>query len=88
MTLFSHIYPWQRYWCPRDVIPEFTPAGYLAVPDLGDEDESVGRLVKFQGIEHVPCLVLLGDPGSGKSTWLTSEREIVAERLGTGATLS
>ena len=52
---------------------------------LFDPDSEHGKMVNpdvvaFPQIAHLPCLILLGDPGIGKSTTVTTEREaLVAE---------
>ena len=48
-----------------------TDRGYLADPDLGGL-YSNPHLVPFETIAEDPCLVLLGEPGIGKSTALTT----------------
>jgi predicted NACHT family NTPase len=53
-------YPWKRFWCPRSGQINLT-GGYLADPQLNPD------LVSLEAIAHIPCLVLLGEPGIGKS---------------------
>ncbi len=48
-----------------------TDRGYLADPDIGGP-YSNPHLVPFETIAEDPCLVLLGEPGIGKSTALAA----------------
>ncbi|MBN2308978.1 MAG: hypothetical protein JXR94_08415 [Candidatus Hydrogenedentes bacterium] len=65
-------YDWKRFWCPRDGRLSLADGGFLADPDddLGAMIE--GDVVPFEAISPFPCLVLLGEPGIGKSTVLKS----------------
>lgn len=60
-------YKWKRFWCPRSGHINLADGGYLCNPD-----EEWGRaynpdLVSLEAIAEIPCLVLLGEPGIGKS---------------------
>jgi predicted NACHT family NTPase len=57
------------------------PNGYLA-----DPEEKYGRiynpfLFPFEEIAEIPCLILLGEPGTGKSTVLEEQHEFVEEQV-------
>ena len=64
-------YPWKRLWCPRGGVILLTDRGYLADPDIGGP-YSNPDLVSFETIAEDPCLVLLGEPGIGKSNALAT----------------
>lgn len=60
-------YNWKRFWCSRSGRINLADGGYLWNPD-----EEHGRVyntdvVSLEAIADVPCLVLLGEPGIGKS---------------------
>lgn len=61
-------YPWKRFWCPRDGRINFDQySGYPYDPEgewsrLHQED-----FRSLDQIEEAPCLVMLGEPGIGKS---------------------
>jgi hypothetical protein len=66
-------YDWKRYWVPRDGIFAFDADGFLATPAadggwLGAKTDIVG----FEELAASPCLVLLGEPGIGKTFALES----------------
>ena len=64
-------YPWKRFWCPREGEIFLTDRGYLADPDIGGSYCNP-LLVPFETIADEHCLVLLGEPGIGKSTALAT----------------
>jgi hypothetical protein len=74
-------YPWKRFWAPRDGQIDLSDDGFLVDP----EGESVWYspnpdLRAFDEIAALSCLVLLGEPGIGKSTAISAEREAVEAR--------
>lgn len=81
MQIFSKIYPWRRYWYPRDLKLRLTAAGWPPIPEENESPFFPTALVRFWQIEHILCLVLLGEPGSGKSTWLEADGDEIEERI-------
>jgi hypothetical protein len=63
----KRIYKWQRYWCPQNGQISLTSDGFLYVihPSLRGHDDS--QLVQLHELVDSPCLILLGEPGLGKS---------------------
>jgi hypothetical protein len=53
--------------------------GYLADPESNSLFNP--ELISFEQMASNPCLVLLGEPGIGKSTCLEAEREVVERRV-------
>ena len=74
-------YPWKRFWCPRGGVILLTDRGYLADPDIGGP-YSNPHLVSFETIAEDPCLVLLGEPGIGKSNALATHILEIQQRGG------
>jgi len=66
-------YPWTRYWCPPDSIISLTDGGYLTNPTSFTGQIENKDLKRFDQIADTQCLVLLGEPGIGKSTSLEAE---------------
>jgi predicted NACHT family NTPase len=60
-------YKWKRFWCPRSGRINLADDGYLCDPD-GEWGRAYNPdLVSLEAIAEIPCLVLLGEPGIGKS---------------------
>ncbi|MFV2070168.1 MAG: NACHT domain-containing NTPase, partial [Pirellulales bacterium] len=79
MDLPSHAVP--RFWCPRDGRFFLGDGGYLSDP-CGEAREMLNPdLVAYSEISERSCLVLLGEPGIGKTTALGQEREAVERRV-------
>lgn len=69
----KRIYNWKRFWVEREGGFNLSDGGYLTDPDT-----EWGRLysrgaIALSTIARSPCLVLLGEPGIGKSTAIKSE---------------
>jgi hypothetical protein len=70
-------YHWIRFWLPRDTPLRFDTQGYLP-----DPHEPLGavynpELRQIESMVDTPCLILLGEPGMGKSTVLRSHGEAI-----------
>ena len=76
MTVFR----WQRFWVPRTASIDLSDGGFLVDPTLPFATTLIGprQLAELSGYR---AIVLLGEPGIGKSTTLSEE----AERLGNQA---
>lgn len=66
--MLSQTYNWKRFWYPRGSICRLDDVGYL-----GDPESEYGHfcnpdVVFLKSIAEIPCLVLLGESGIGKST--------------------
>src|SRR5258708_6347618 len=79
------IYDWKRFWCPWEGRFSLVDEGFLVDPESGLSTFYPSDAVPFESIADKPCLVLLGEPGSGKSTALEHEwASVKAALLGTG----
>jgi predicted NACHT family NTPase len=65
-------YTWKRFWCPRSSQINLGDRGYLTDPESEYGKYANPELVGLDAIADVPCLVLLGEPGIGKSQELVN----------------
>lgn len=68
-------YGWDRFWCPRESAFSLEDGGYLVDPTSEWGRGYHPHVVPFPELAAAPCLVLLGEPGMGKSTTVTREYE-------------
>ena len=62
-------YEWKRFWLPRsEAAISLSDRGYFPDPDSEYARWLNPEATTFESIDHYPCLVLLGEPGIGKST--------------------
>ena len=63
------VYNWERYWVSREGAFSFDYDGFLLPPSDDTRWRSTQRtgVLKFEDIAPKPCLVLLGEPGIGKT---------------------
>ncbi len=78
-------YNWKRFWCPREGRYSLAGRGYLVDPTTGTGKFVQENIYSFEDISQVQCLILLGEPGIGKSIALGNEQADVdrqAEKVG------
>jgi predicted NACHT family NTPase len=80
-------FDWRRFWCPRDRFFDLSDRGFLADPDGRLGKYSNPDLVTFERLAELPCAVLLGEPGIGKSWTLQQESAKLQNSLPPGAKL-
>ena len=70
-----------RYWIPPDATLNLADNGFL--PDPEDEHLALynPKVVPFSALEALRCLVLIGEPGLGKSTALRAEMAALKSQL-------
>lgn len=74
--MLRQTYNWQRYWRPRGARIRFSEDGFLYGPGQYNP-----HILPFEKIADSRCLVLLGEPGIGKSTAMKAEEDAVDERI-------
>lgn len=67
-------YSWDRYWYPEGQEISFD-RGYLSDPESKYAKYSTGNFSLLSELEDKSCLILLGEPGMGKTTTLKIEVE-------------
>jgi predicted NACHT family NTPase len=70
------IYNWKRFWCLRDGGFHIDANGFLV------RSEYFKDTFEFESIAEIPCLVLLGEPGIGKSRALKDAVQFVSTTVG------
>ncbi len=73
-------YDWLRYWTPRDT-PIALDGGYLVDPQEAYGAAAHPEVRSLEELRESRCLVLLGEPGIGKSTLLELEHARLKEIL-------
>ena len=71
---------WKRFWYPRGSSLNLADDGYLPDPDFQPSRIWNPQVVSFGEISDVKGLVLLGDPGMGKSTILSEQESFWKNR--------
>ncbi|NEO11233.1 MULTISPECIES: hypothetical protein [unclassified Moorena] len=81
----NQTYNWQRFWCSISDDFNLGYDGYLSDPDVtlvnGYNYNPNPKLVTFREISGIPCLILLGEPGIGKTQTMKEEEEKVTAEL-------
>ena len=67
------VYPWQRFWVPREGSIDLSDSGFLRDPHSEFARYSPYPLKTLSELQHFPALALLGEPGIGKSVTLKTE---------------
>jgi hypothetical protein len=79
------VYDWKRFWCRREGRYSLIDDGFLVDPDSELAKYYPTDAVPFESIASSRCLVLLGEPGSGKSTAMRREYTVAeTATAGTG----
>jgi predicted NACHT family NTPase len=74
-------YGWKRFWCPRSGNINLADRGYLYDPDAEGGKAYNPDLMSLEAIADVPCLVLLGEPGIGKSQELENLKVFTEKKI-------
>ena len=78
------VYPWKRFWYPREGLASLADDGFLLDPDSEYARYYQSDAVPYASISDTQCLILFGEPGIGKSIALRAEFEAV--KAGVAAT--
>lgn len=81
------LYSWIRYWCPSDGKFELDADGFHDASNGQSRFRPKTPVKTFDEIAATPCLVLLGDPGMGKSTALEQAYNSLCQQLAGGPDL-
>jgi predicted NACHT family NTPase len=75
------MYNWKRFWCPHTGNIRLDYSGFLYDPESEDSRYIKSDVVGFKDISHIGCLVLLGEPGIGKTTVAKEEYKEVCKQV-------
>lgn len=76
MPSTSCCFPWPRYWFPEgNSNSVFVQSGYLALPPAEHSHYYQALPKQLAELTQIPVLILLGEPGYGKSHALADERK-------------
>jgi len=73
-------YNWKRFWRSRDGLIDLSDDGFLRDPETEFFKYVKSDVVSFEEIADKPCLILLGEPGIGKSIALSDEFNILSKQ--------
>jgi hypothetical protein len=71
---------WKRFWCKPEGTIGLDDNGFLLDPELKDILYKETDVVSFKNIEKIQCLILLGQPGIGKSEAVYAEYNELLKR--------
>lgn len=77
------MYSWKRFWCPAGDSVSLSDEGFLYDPEGSYGKQINPNVVPFSRIQDSGCLVLLGEPGIGKTTALNQAVVAVREQAQT-----
>ncbi len=75
------IYNWKRFWCPRTGSFDLSDGGYLTNPDSEWGHLYNPDVKSFESITTIPCLILLGEPGIGKSQAMQTAQNAIYDKI-------
>lgn len=73
-------YSWKRFWCPRTGTLNLSDDGYLYDPETSWGNAVNPHVVSYESVSNTKCLILLGEPGMGKTNALQFARKISEEK--------
>lgn len=79
--MIDEIYNWKRFWVARDGDFNLSDGGYLYDPDSDFGNIYNPDVLPFGTISKFQCLILLGEPGIGKTQTLKSNRDSVENKI-------
>lgn len=74
-------YNWKRFWCPQSGSINLADGGFLYDPKAEWGKAYNPDLVTLEEITDIPCLVLLGEPGVGKSQELENLQTLTEKKI-------
>lgn len=72
---------WKRFWCSRTGTMSLNDNGFFLDPESEYARYYHNGVATFEEILKIPCLILLGEAGFGKTTTLISEIKALQDRI-------
>ena len=79
--MINQIFHWKRFWCNRTGTISMTDNGFFLDPESEYARYYHKGVVAFEDIQKMPCLILLGEPGIGKTTTVNSEIKTLENQI-------
>jgi len=79
--MLKQSYEWKRFWCHPTGNISLADSGYLLDPDTDWGKAGNPELVTLETISDIPCLVLLGEPGIGKSQEMQRLKALTEQKI-------
>lgn len=77
----KQLYNWKRFWFPRGSTIDLSDGGYLRSPESPWGHLLQKHVVSLDSLFDRTCLVLLGEPGSGKTETIQAEIQRTLARI-------
>jgi len=74
-------YKWKRFWCPPTGRINLSDGDYLLDPDSDWGPDLNPDVVPFGSLADTPSLVLIGEPGMGKSVEMKGQCELLGQHV-------
>ena len=76
----DQVYNWKRFCSPRTGNINLSDGGYLYDPDSEYGDIYNPDVIHFEALAKKSCLVILGEPGTGKTHALKEAKDVIEAR--------
>ena len=78
------VYNWERFYCPREGNVNLSDGGYLYDPESEWGKSHNPDVVNFETLVDLPCLVMLGEPGIGKTHAMKEAKKVIKGKFDEG----
>ena len=79
--MLKQMYIWKRFLFPRGQAIDLSDGGYLRDPESQWSRLTQLCVTTFDALSSISCLILLGEPGSGKTETMRIERQRITNEL-------
>jgi hypothetical protein len=79
-------YPWRRFWCARGGAIDLSDSGFMRDPEIYPWGAARAEPLTLERLSNHRALILLGEPGMGKSMTLQEEHARLTQGGASGVT--